>query len=203
MRAAHLHVRHHEMTAVAVQPIEFDTARLAFRAWRDRHRAPYAEMSADEEVMRYFVAVQSTEQSNAGVDGWIRQFSERGWSNWAIELLGSGEFIGFIGLSIPKRQLQSGPCVEIGWRLKRAAQGQGYATEGGKECLRIGFERLGLEEIVSFTSLANLPSIAVMKRIGMRNANADFEHPATPAGHPLRPHCLYKISRAEWMLRDA
>jgi len=191
------------MTAVAVQPIEFDTARLAFRVWRDRHRAPYAEMSADQEVMRYFFAMQTTEQSNAGVDGWNRQFSERGWSNWAVELLGSGEFIGFIGLSIPKRQLPFSPCVEIGWRLKRAAQGQGYATEGAKECLRIGFERLGLEEIMSFTSLTNLPSIAVMKRIGMRNADADFEHPSIPEGHPLRPHCLYKISRAGWLLRDA
>jgi hypothetical protein len=36
-----------------------------------------------------------------------------------------------------------------------------------------------------------------MKRIGMRNANADFEHPAVPEGHILRPHCLYKISKQE------
>jgi RimJ/RimL family protein N-acetyltransferase len=153
--------------------------------------------------MRYFPAVQTREQSDAAVDGWMRQFSERGWSNWAVELLGSGEFIGFIGLSIPKRQLPFSPCVEIGWRLKRTAQRRGYATEGAKECLRIGFERLGLEEVVSFTSLTNLPSIAVMQRIGMRNANADFEHPAIPAGHPLRPHCLYKASREGWGPPDA
>ena len=191
------------MTAAAVQCIEFDTARLAFRVWQDRHRAPYAEMNTDPEVMRYFLAAETAEQSNAGVNSWISQFSERGWSNWAVELLGSGEFIGFIGLSIPKRRLPFGPCVEIGWRLKRAAQGQGYATEGAKECLRIGFERVGLEEIVSFTSLLNLPSIAVMKRIGMHNVNADFDHPAVPPGHPLRPHCLHKISRKEWSLRDA
>ena len=191
------------MNAAAVQCIEFDTARLAFRAWQDRHRAPYAEMNADPEVMRYFLAVETMEQSNAGVNAWMGQFSERGWSNWAVELLGSGEFIGFIGLSIPKRRLPFSPCVEIGWRLKRAAQGQGYATEGAKECLRIGFERVGLEEIVSFTSLLNLPSIAVMKKIGMHNVNADFDHPAIPPGHPLRPHCLHKISRKEWSLRDA
>ena len=62
--------------------------------------------------------------------------------------------------------------------------------------MRIGFERLGLNEIVSFTSVLNTPSVAVMKRIGMSNANADFEHPALPEGHSLRQHCLYKISRA-------
>ena len=188
---------------MAVAAIEFDTPRLAFRAWRDHHRAPFAAMNADPEVMRYFPALLSAEQTNAGVDIWCQQFAERGWSNWSVELQGTGEFVGFIGLSVPRRQLPFSPCVEIGWRLKRSAWGHGYATEGAKACLRVGFDQLGLDEIVSFTTLTNLPSIAVMKRIGMSNAHADFEHPAVPEGNPLRPHCLYKITRAQWMHLDA
>ena len=188
---------------MAAAAIEFDTTRLAFRAWQDRHRAPFAAMNADPEVMRYFPALLSAEQTNAGVDIWCQQFAERGWSNWAVELQDTGEFIGFIGLSVPRRQLPFSPCVEIGWRLKRSAWGRGYATEGAKACLRVGFDQLGFEEIVSFTTLTNLPSIAVMKRIGMSNAHADFEHPAVPEGNPLRPHCLYKITRAQWMHLDA
>lgn len=188
---------------MAVPAIEFGTPRLAFRAWQDRHRAPFAAMNADPEVMRYFPALLSADQTNAGVDIWCRQFADQGWSNWAVELRDTGEFIGFIGLSVPRRQLPFSPCVEIGWRLKRSAWGQGYATEGATECLRVGFDRLGLDEIVSFTTLANLPSIAVMKRIGMSDANANFEHPAVPEGSPLRVHCLYKITRAQWNRRDA
>jgi RimJ/RimL family protein N-acetyltransferase len=188
---------------LAAQPIEFNTPRLAFRAWQDRHRAPFAQMNADPEVMRYFPTLLTAEHSNSGVDTWCQQFSEKGWSNWAVELRDTGDFIGFIGLSVPRRQLPFSPCVEIGWRLKRAAWGNGYATEGAKECLRVGFEQLGLEEIVSFTALANLPSIAVMRRIGMNNAQSNFEHPAVPAGNPLRLHCLYKIARAQWQHRDA
>ncbi len=160
-------------------------------------------MNADPEVMRYFPALLSAEQTNAGIDIWRQQFAERGWSNWAVELQDTGEFMGFIGLSVPRRQLPFSPCVEIGWRLKRAAWGRGYATEGAKACLRVGFDQLGLDEIVSFTSLTNLPSVAVMKRIGMINAHADFEHPAVPNGNPLRPHCLYMITREQWMCRDA
>ena len=160
-------------------------------------------MNADAEVMRYFPALLSQEQTNAGIDIWSQQFVDKGWSNWAVELLDTGEFIGFIGLSVPKRQLPFSPCVEIGWRLKRAAWGNGYATEGAKECISIGFERLGLEEVVSFTTLTNLPSVRVMERIGMANANANFEHPAVPEGSPLRPHCLYKINRAQWRSSDA
>ena len=188
---------------MATPAIEFNTARLAFRVWQDRHRAPFAAMNADPEVMRFFPALLSAEQTNAGVDLWCQQFAEQGWSNWAVELQDTGEFVGFIGLSVPRRQLPFSPCVEIGWRLKRSAWGRGYATEGAKACLRVGFDQLGLEEIVSFTTLTNLPSVAVMKRIGMSNAHADFEHPAVPEGSPLRLHCLYRITRAQWMRRDA
>jgi RimJ/RimL family protein N-acetyltransferase len=155
-------------------------------------------MNADAQVMRFFPAPLSAEQSDAIVYLWLGQFAAQGWSNWAVELRASGEFIGFIGLSVPRRALPFCPCVEIGWRLKRSAWGMGYATEGARACLRVGFERLGLDEIVSFTALANRPSAAVMHRIGMRDAQADFEHPALPEGHPLRPHCLYRISRAQW-----
>lgn len=178
--------------------IEVDTQRLRLRRWRDADRAPFAAMNADAEVMRYFPSLQSAETSNASIDHWMSQFAEKGWSSWAAEIRETGQFIGFIGLSVPRRQLPFSPCVEIGWRLARSAWHQGYATEGARAALEMGFERLGLAQIVSFTALGNLPSRAVMERIGLRNAEADFEHPAIPEGHALRLHCLYTIDRADW-----
>jgi RimJ/RimL family protein N-acetyltransferase len=183
------------MAAVA---IEFDTPRLAFRVWQARHREPFAAMNADPEVMRFFPAPLSPAQSDALVDRCCIDFADRGWSLWAVERRDRGDFIGFIGLSVPRRPLPFGPCVEIGWRLQRSAWGQGYATEGAWACLRVGFERLGLAEIVSFTSRLNRPSIAVMRRIGLRNAHADFDHPGVPVGSPLRRHVLYRIGRPAW-----
>jgi len=91
------------------------------------------------------------------------------------------------------------PCVEVGYRLAQKYWGQGYATEGARAALDVGFNKLGLEEIVSFTAIANLPSQAVMQRIGMINAHEDFDHPALPEGSELRRHCLYRISREQWM----
>ena len=90
------------------------------------------------------------------------------------------------------------PCVEVGWWLAKASWGRGYATEAAEEALRTGFETIGLDEIVSFTTLTNRRSRAVMERIGLRDAHEDFEHPGVPEGHPLRPHCLYRLSRVEW-----
>lgn len=179
-------------------PIHLDTPRLRLLPWRPDHLAPFAELNADPEVMRHFPSTQTVEQTQASIDLWMGQFAQQGWSNWAVELKATGEFIGFIGLSVPRRVLPFSPCVEIGWRLARRFWGQGLASEGARACLRVGFEQLGLAEVVSFTALGNAPSRAVMVRIGMRDTGQDFEHPGLPEGHALRRHCLYRITRDEW-----
>jgi RimJ/RimL family protein N-acetyltransferase len=181
-----------------IEAIELETGRLRLVVWQERHCAPYAALNADPAVMRYFPSTLTTAQTLTSVDLSRAHFAVHGWGNWAVELKESGEFIGFIGLSIPRRQLPFMPCVEIGWRLARAHWGKGYATEGARAVLRVGFERLELEEIVSFTSLVNRPSRAVMERIGMRNSLEDFDHPALAEGSDLRRHCLYRIDRHLW-----
>lgn len=182
-----------------VEPIEVATPRLRLRQWRDADRTPFAALNADPAVMRYFASVMTREASDRSVDTWQAELAERGWSNWAVEMVRTGEFIGFVGLSVPRRaELPFMPCVEIGWRLARAFWRHGYASEAARAALRVGFERLGLAEIVSFTSLVNRPSRAVMERIGMHDAGEDFDHPALPEGSELRRHCLYRISRRAW-----
>lgn len=182
-------------TEVAI--IEFETPRLRLRQWRESDREPFAAMNADPAVMEFFPALQDRASSDAAIDNWQSQFAARGWSNWAVELRETGEFIGFVGLSVPRRLLPFSPCVEIGWRLARAFWGRGLATEAARGALRVGFERLALDEIVSFTAVGNTRSRAVMERIGMKDAHQDFEHPGVPEGHPLRLHCLYRISRSQ------
>ena len=181
-----------------VPAIDIQTERLILRRWTDADRAPFAALNTDPEVMRHFPAPWPAQQSYSVIDSWLAQFDSQGWSNWAVEVRRTAEFIGFIGLTVPRRQLPCSPCVEIGWRLARAHWHQGYASEGARAALRVGFEQLGLAEIVSFTALPNAPSRAVMERIGMRDSGADFEHPGVPEGHALRLHCLYKLSRTDW-----
>ena len=184
---------------VADGPIEPVTARLRLRQWCDADRAPFAALNADPEVMRYFASVVSREASDSTLSVWQADLAERGWGNWAVEVVQTGEFIGFVGLSVPRRaELPFMPCVEIGWRLSRPHWGHGYATEAAGAALRMGFERLRLHEIVSFTSLINRPSRAVMERIGMLDSGEDFDHPALPAESELRRHCLYKIGCQRW-----
>src|SRR6476661_5998068 len=79
-----------------VQIIEFETARLRLRQWRDSDREPFATMNADPEVMEFFPSLQSREESDADIDRVQSQFADRGWGNWAAELIESGTFIGFV-----------------------------------------------------------------------------------------------------------
>jgi RimJ/RimL family protein N-acetyltransferase len=88
------------------------------------------------------------------------------------------------------------PAVEVGWRLAREHWGHGYATEAARAAIAFGFDVVGLDEIVSFTSPANERSWRVMERLRMtRDPADDFEHPNVPVGHHLRRHVLYRITR--------
>jgi RimJ/RimL family protein N-acetyltransferase len=175
-------------------PFELLTERLILRRWREADREPFARMNADPAVMEFFPALLSREESDAGVDRVEVGFAERGFGFWAAELRESGEFIGFIGISVPHFQAHFMPCVEIGWRLAAKHWGKGLATEGARRALDCGFGTLRLAEIVSFTSTTNQRSRRVMEKIGMtRDPKDDFDHPLISAGHPLRRHVLYRL----------
>lgn len=125
------------------------------------------------------------------------RISQQGFGLWAAELKATKGFIGFIGLSVLGYPLPFSPCVEVGWRLAFDYWGNGYAQEGARAALAFGFDKLGLEEIVSFTSESNLRSRHVMERIGMTyDAQGDFDHPKLPEHHPLKRHVLYRKVRS-------
>jgi RimJ/RimL family protein N-acetyltransferase len=178
--------------------IEFTTERLLLRQWRASDREPFAELNADPRVMEFFPTLLDRAASDAGFDRLRAKIEERGWGLWAVELRATNSFIGFVGLQVPTAPLPFGPCVEVAWRLAHAYWGNGYATEAAKGTLRVGFERLALEEIVSFTAVINRKSRAVMERLGMQEAEATFQHPSVPEGSPLREHCLYRLTRQRW-----
>jgi RimJ/RimL family protein N-acetyltransferase len=124
---------------------------------------------------------------------------EHGFCLFAAELVGKAPFIGFIGISNVPFEASFTPAVELGWRLARPYWHKGLATEGAQAVLSYAFRKLSLDEVVSFTVPANMRSRRVMEKIGLqRDPSHDFDHPGLPAGHPLRRHVLYRLSRPEW-----
>lgn len=147
--------------------------------------------------MEHFPSTLSTRESAALVERTEACFEQRGYGLWAVETTTQKRpFIGIVGLSPVELDLPFAPAVEVGWRLARAYWGRGYATEAASAAIAFGFDRLHLDEIVSFTAGANLRSQRVMERLGMkRDPHGDFEHPRLPVGDPLRAHVLYRIGR--------
>jgi RimJ/RimL family protein N-acetyltransferase len=181
--------------AVVTEAIEVETPRLRLRQWRDSDLAPFAALNADPAVMEFFPARLARAESDAFAARIRGSIAQRGWGLWAVEAPGVSPFVGFVGLEEPGPHIPVSPCVEIGWRVAAEHWGKGYASEAARAALQVGFDRLGLHEIVSFTSQLNRRSRAVMERIGMRFAGETFEHPNVPIGSPLRAHVVYRLVR--------
>jgi len=179
--------------------MEIRTPRLLLRRWRETDLAPFAAMNADPRVVEHLPGPMTSEASDAFVARIEANFVARGFDVFAVEVPDAAPLIGFVGLTAPRFEAAFTPCVEVGWRLAPEHWGRGYATEAARASLEFGFTRLALDEIVSFTVPANVRSRAVMDRIGMtHDPRDDFEHPALPEGHRLRPHVLYRIGRDAW-----
>lgn len=177
-----------------------ETTRLVLRAFRDSDREPFAALNADPEVMELMPSVLTRKESDTLIDRILQRWNEDGHGLWALERREDGVFRGFAGLARPRFEAHFTPAVEVGWRLAREAWGHGYATEAGAASLAYGFETLGLDEIVSFTTVSNDRSRLVMERLGMtRDPADDFDHPNLADGHPIRPHVLYRLTRERWL----
>lgn len=172
------------------------TDRLLLRTWRDDDAAPFQALNQDPRVYAYLPGPMSAAQ----VEGFMQAHNalqrDTGICYLAIEVVESGKLAGFVGLKRHRDTLPFAPCTDIGWRLGAEHWGKGYAMEGAAACLHHGFNRLGLDEIVSFTVPDNLRSRQVMERLGMRrDPDGDFDHPALAPDHRLARHVLYRLAR--------
>ena len=184
---------------IGVSPAKLETERLILRMWRDADRDSFAQMNQDSAVMEFLPGPLSRPQSDAMVERIEAHFVQHGFGLWAAELRGSGEFLGYVGLAVPRFEAAFTPCVEIGWRLASQHWGRGFATEGARAAVKFAFEVLNLAELVSFTVPANVRSLRVMERLGMAHDDTeDFDHPLLAVGHPLRRHVLYRLKCAGW-----
>lgn len=178
-------------------PLELRTARTLLRQWKDSDLPAWCAMNADARVRRYFPATLGTEMAVQEAQRIRGAIAQRGWGMWALELPGSLPFAGTMGLHVTTIDAPFVPTVELGWRLAPEAWGRGLATEAAQAAVRFAFEHLGLDEVTAYTAADNLPSQAVMQRLGMQRSPADdFDHPLVEAGHPLRQHRLFRLRRA-------
>lgn len=141
------------------------TLRLALREITRHHANELYELDADPRVMRYIGngRVSTKEQVDAVMRRLPRAYAlYPGLGTWRATRRDNGDFVGWFALKyIPGTAL-----VEVGYRLRHGAWGNGYATEGARELVRYGFDDLGLHRIVGVTHPGNEASQHVLLKIG-------------------------------------
>ena len=139
--------------------------------------------------------------SRAHAHEWSRSMAERwrqeGIGKWMARLRVDGTLVGRGGLS--RFELEGEETVELGWTLRDAARGHGYASEIGRAALDVAFDELQAARVVAFTEVHNHASLAVMRRLGMRPRRL-IHRPGLVAGakgvHEHAPFALYDCDNA-------
>jgi RimJ/RimL family protein N-acetyltransferase len=160
---------------------------------RERHLDFVAVQLADPEVLPWHFpegerrdgGPRSRAQLDEMFDTWERQQRERGFSWWPWRERSSAELVGLIGLNAA--EIEGEPVVEVGWSVRPARWGAGFAVEAARASLDWGFDRCGLDEIVSFTMVENERSRRVMEKLGLEYVR-DFDRIGLP-------HVLYRARR--------
>lgn len=176
-----------------------ETKRLILRTWKASDLESFFEINQDPKVMEFFPGLQDLDYTKNLIDKFEAHLEDFGFTLYAVDRKDTGEFIGFIGLMTVSFDAAFTPAIEIGWRLASSQWGQGFAPEGAKAVLEYAFNELKLPEIVSFTTEKNMKSRRVMEKIGLkRSKNGDFDNPKLSENHPLKPHVLYRLKRADY-----
>jgi len=126
-------------------------------------------MWSEPAVCRYITGCPSTRE-----EAWSRllrysgHWSLLGYGYWVVEERATGSFVGEIGFADFHRDivppLKGRP--ELGWILKTAAHGKGYATEALTVIAAWGDAHFGGKETVCMIAPENTASIRVAKKIG-------------------------------------
>ncbi len=176
-----------------------ETARLTLRPMTDDDRAPFHALFTDPDVLRYVSPVPiPPDQLDAAFAHYRAGLEANGYGYWALEEKGGDRFAGIILLDDVKITAAFTPAKEIGWLLRPAHWGKGYASEGARLAVEHAFTAMNLDEVVALTAEQNLASRRVMQRLGMtHDPNDDFDHPWT-MGTPLQRAVLYRLKRTDY-----
>jgi RimJ/RimL family protein N-acetyltransferase len=151
-----------------------DPSASAYDAWE-----PYA----GEDQARAFIASQQG----------IEPGTEGRWCDWAIVLKAGAKVIGNVEMVVRSQNWRQ---AEIGWALKAAYRGRGYATEAARRMIRFGFEDLGMLRIYAECDPKNRASLRLMERLGMRR-EAHLREVMYVKG-AWRDRTVYAILAREW-----
>jgi len=147
-----------------------ETERLVLRRLTEADAEHLVELDSDPAVMRFLTGGTPTPPEairDVILPRFLRSYAHgAGFGVWAAMEKASGAFLGWF--SFLPAEGASHHDARLGYRLRRTAWGQGYATEGGRALIRTGFRNHGVQRVLAMTYQDNAASRRVMEKVGMR-----------------------------------
>jgi RimJ/RimL family protein N-acetyltransferase len=172
-----------------------ETSRLILRPTRAEDFDPWAEFSADELTMRHLGGVQPRTVAWRGMVSVAGAWAIQGFSMFSVIEKATGAWIGRLGPWKP----EGWPGAEVGWGLASHAWKKGYAVEGATAAMEWAFEELGWTEVIHCIDPANLPSLAVARRLGSKLLRVG----RLPRPYDASELEIWGQSRDEWRQRSS
>ena len=169
-----------------------ETDRLVGECFRLDHYDQLCRLHRDPVVMATLGGVRSPEATRAFLQGKMDHWRTHGFGYWMFYQKETGRFAGRGG--IQHIEIGGRAEVEVGYTVVAALWGRGYATEIARGLIAVGFDQLGLDDLVCFTLMGNRASQRVMAKAGFA-----FERTVT---HEGKPHVLFRLSAAQYTRRQ-
>jgi RimJ/RimL family protein N-acetyltransferase len=177
-----------------------ETERLALRRFTADDIGNLFDLNSDPEVMRYLTGGRPTprEELRERVIPFHLAAYERldRLGTWAAEASATGEFLGWFHFRPgPGMDLTN---IDLGYRLRKPAWNMGYATEGSRALISMGFSELGIERVFAYTMTVNIASRRVLEKCGLVLVrSAPYDGPDVIEGSE-QGEVEYALSKAEW-----
>jgi RimJ/RimL family protein N-acetyltransferase/GNAT superfamily N-acetyltransferase len=164
-----------------MKPI-LETTRLYLREFMLSDASCLFHLNNNPNVLKYTgdLPFKSVDEANRFIENYT-DYKRNGFGRWAVCLKENNEFIGWCGL---KRDGITG-VVDLGFRFFENHWGKGFATEAAKVCVKYGFFKLNLNQIIGRAYIENKASINVLNK-----CNFKFEKTIE---YDLQPAVLYMI----------
>ena len=139
-----------------------ETDRLILRGWSESDFEAIAEVYSDEEHVQYFGGVKSRWEAWRYFAGLIGHYHLRGYTMFSITEKSSNEMIGWAGPWFP----EGWPEPELGYIIKRSANGKGFAFEATKAALLYIYSNLKWKTAISQIDVNNIASKKLAEKLG-------------------------------------
>jgi RimJ/RimL family protein N-acetyltransferase len=175
--------------------VYLETERLLLRRLTPADGDRLAELDADPQVT-FHITGGPPEFTDAMLRHWLAEYERwPGLGVWAAVERASGQFLGWFHL---RPEDGATDVLELGYRLKRSAWGNGYATEGSRALVAKAFRELGAARVVAYSMAVHAASRRVMEKAGLRylrtfHADWPYRIPGDEQGD-----VAYAITREEW-----